>query len=262
MLAKHIKARSDQMLAESKEIREAYSTHNSSAGSKREGLAIKFLRTYLPRKFHVTSGFAIDSDGIMSKQSDILIVDDMSNVAFFPSSNNEHEQWPVESVYAVIEVKTMLDNKALSDAIEKCVAFKSMKRVFLSKDNLGLEQRIKDSLFCIFAFDSPNLKTTIINLIEQTQGVDPEHHPDLIVVLNKVVLQGGSYYDIIKNGQMGSEHRKQVEERGTPKAQGNFGYRPTHHSLLSWFTWLNSWLAYAGSRTADQTKYIHVPFPD
>ena len=253
--ARHIKAISDQLIADSEEIREAYSTHNVSAGSSREDLAIKFLRAHLPSKFHITSGFALASDGILSKQSDILIVDGMNNVAF--NSSRREQQWPIESIYAVVEVKTTLDGKALADAIKKCIAFKSMRRSSSSESNMSERRRTGDSLFCIFAFEGPSLDTTIQSLRAKLSNVIVERRPDLIVVLNKAVIHCGSYFETVQYGQVGSEFRREVESSGRATLPG-FKTIETTFSLMFWFAWLNSWLTHAGQRIADPIKYLQI----
>ena len=194
-----IQALSDQLIADSDVIRQAYNIHNGSAGSNREDLAIKFLQAHLPKKFHITSGFALASDDVVSKQSDILIVDGMNNVALFPSKREE--QWPVESIYAVVEVKTTLDGKALSDAIKKCIAFKSMRRHFVSNSNSFKQRKIDDSLFCIFAFDSPSPGSIIKNMRGHLSNIAVDERPDLIVILKKAVIHCGSYFDAPTQGR-------------------------------------------------------------
>ena len=248
-LANGMKAASEHLIRESSTIVEAYRTHNASAGSQREALTIEFLSKHLPKKFCVTSGFAFGSDGSGSGQSDILVVDGMNNAALHASERDE--LWPVEAVYAVIEVKTMLDRKALADSIQKCVKFKSVPREFSSI----CRPTIEDSLFCIFSFAGPKLDTTLANLSDDLSKLESRARPDLIVVLDKAVITCGSYFEVTKYGQVGSKHRKGF---GRSNVLPGYYYIETPYSLAFWFAWLNSWLSHAGSRIADPIKYMSV----
>ena len=248
-LASGMKAASEHLIRESSTIAEAYRTHNASAGSQREALAIEFLSKHLPKKFCITSGFAFGSDGSGSGQSDILIVDGMNNAALHASEREK--LWPVEAVYAVIEVKTVLDRKALSDSTQKCVKFKSIPREFSSICRPAIE----DSLFCVFSFSGPKFDTILGNLSDDLSKLESRERPDLIIVLDKGVIASGSYFELINYGQVGSELRK---KRDRHSVLPGYDYVETPHSLAFWFAWLNSWLSNAGNRIADPVKYMSV----
>ena len=119
------------MRAKSAAIRRDFATHRLSAGENREDLVQHFLVEHLPNRFGVTTGIVITVDGAFSNQADLLVVDEQNNAPLYGSSRNK--LWPVESVYAMFEVKTSLSPSELADAIAKCRRFKSLRGVKLSK---------------------------------------------------------------------------------------------------------------------------------
>jgi hypothetical protein len=65
--------------------------------------------------------------------------------------------WPIEAVYALVEVKTNLSITDLQDAVAKGRAFKKLARSPIKvKDR---KQSIDESLFVIWAFDAPSTET-------------------------------------------------------------------------------------------------------
>jgi len=169
-----------------------------------------------------------------------------------------HRLWPVEAVYAVVEVKTSLDPSNIQDAIEKCRRFKSMPRRFCEA---GRNQRTTDSLFVIWAFDCPAPATIKANLLGAIEGVPRVEQPDLIVVPDKIVAQSGVYLETVRLGQPGSQYRQALEllgqnafEQLLPEAIEVMDLGS--NSLLAWFTWFDSWLRQAGDRLVDPISYL------
>ena len=111
-----------EMRRKSDEIRRDFAHHRLSAGENREDLVRQFLRDHLPDRFGVDTGFVISMDGQFSNQADLLVVDKMNNAPLYPNYRNR--LWPVESVYALIEVKTQLNPAELRDAVQKGRKFK------------------------------------------------------------------------------------------------------------------------------------------
>ena len=68
-----------EMRRQSEAIRRDFAMHRGAAGERREDLVTNFLKSHLPEKFGVRCGFAISSDGGVSKQADVLVVDKDNN---------------------------------------------------------------------------------------------------------------------------------------------------------------------------------------
>ena len=118
------------------------------------------LQLICRKRFGISTGFVISHDGMFSKQADLVVVDEQNNSPLYPNTTNKI--WPVESVYALIEVKTKLDPRELRDAIDKGRTFKRLPRKFC---DTWSRQPIRDSLFVIWAFESDSVKTTKAHLV-------------------------------------------------------------------------------------------------
>ena len=86
----------------------------------------------------------ISHDGAFSNQADLVIVDALNNSPLYAATRKQ--LWPVEAVYALVEVKTALNPVDLTDSIAKGKRFKALSRRFCEA---GQGQRIVDSLFVI-----------------------------------------------------------------------------------------------------------------
>jgi hypothetical protein len=92
--------------------------HAGLVGSENEKVLSSLLRDFLPIKFGIeTGGIIVDRHGRVSKQCDIVIFDAESPKFF-------HKVFPVETVYATIEVKTTLTSK------EALIALKNIRSIF------------------------------------------------------------------------------------------------------------------------------------
>ena len=245
-----------EMRRRSKSIRRDFAMHRGAAGDLRENLLAKFLKDHLPRRFGVRCGFAISSDGWVSNQADVLVVDQDNNAPLHPGSS--HELWPVEAVYALVEVKSKLPPHELRDAVNKCRRFKQPHRKFVG----NASQMIKESLFVIWSFDGAKPTTIRDNLTEAVSDVPAQERPDFVVDLNGFVATSGTYLELSKLGQPNSDHRNQLEkEHGGPDLSVLLpnpiqAFDFAANSLLVWYVWFDSWLRQAGTRRCDPVAYL------
>lgn len=244
------------MRAKSASIRRDFASHRLSAGENREDLVADFLTNHLPRRFGVSTGMVISHDGVFSKQADLVVVDEQNNAPLYAATRNK--LGPVEAVYALIEVKTTLGPGDLSDAVAKGRKFKSLQRRYCE---VGQVQRITDSLFIIWAFDSASSSTVKANLITALANVPRSEQPDLIVVPDRIVARAGTYLELSKLGQANSPYRTQLHAQHGPNLDaliqepvevGEYG----ENALLAWYVWFDSWLRQAGSRLTDPVAYL------
>jgi hypothetical protein len=163
--------------------------HYPTSGQEGEELLIKFLNNHLPRRFFATSGFVIDSENKVSKQSDVLIYD-AENSAVYRAGKNQI--LPADSVAAVIEVKAKLNKSELEDAAKKVASVKSLKRTPVTNIDQPVTFSnliINASLGVVFAFDSEtSLRTLADNLKAINKGLPRAHWIDVIVVLGKGMI--------------------------------------------------------------------------
>ena len=256
MLSDYMSDVAEEMAWRSAKIRRDFAQHHQSAGENREGLVREFLEDHLPSRFGVDTGFVFSSDGRFSKQADLLIVDKENNAPLH--SSYRHRLWPVESVYALIEVKTRLSPRELDDAISKGRRFKSLSRDFC---DVRTAPHISESLFVIWGFESSRPPTVKKNLNIRLGSLDVAYQPDFVIVPDHFVARMGRYGEMAVLGEPGSAYRRDLEHQH----QGDLSslsdqllevYDLGKDSLLVWYVWLDSWLRRAGSRFCDPIKYL------
>ena len=256
MLSDYLKDVAQGMRHKSKAIRRDFAQHRPSGGGNREDLVEQFLTDHLPKRFGVSTGFVISHDGMLSNQADLVVVDDQNNAPLY--SQSRYKIWPVEAVYALIEVKTRLNRPQLTDAICKGQKFKRLKRKFCSTQS---PQLIDKSLFVIWGFESPKLQTLKANLLQALDNVPIDEQPDLVVVPDRLVIQSGQYLEIAKIGKPNSRHRKQLQSKYGSNLSILFPepvdvWDIGENSLLAWYVWFDSWLRQAGPRFTNPVDYL------
>ncbi len=87
-------------------------SHGQTVGNYRENLFISVLKKYIPTKFHIATGFVEGSN----KQIDIIIYDQHNYLPVF--REDDLVVVKKESVIAVIEIKTTLDQNTLINSLE------------------------------------------------------------------------------------------------------------------------------------------------
>lgn len=255
VLANYLADVAHKMRDTSASIRRDFATHRPSAGHNREDLVEKFLQSHLPRRFGVSSGLIIATNGAFSNQADLVVVEDFHNTPLYASSPDK--LWPVEAVAALVEVKTTLGPAEIGDAVAKARRFKTLPRQF---GNAGNSQRITDSLFVLWAFDAPTVDTVKMNLSNALLGVPRTEQPDLIIVPHSFVARAGSYLELSKLGQINSPHRQQLINQYGPDLSAllpdsNEIAEYGDNSLLAGYVWLDSWLRQSGARLVDPGAY-------
>ncbi len=100
--------------------------HKGERGRFREFMIQKLLRPHLPNSCEIGTGLVFDSQGISSRQMDIVLYDNLfGNVLF---RDGDTSLFPCENVYGALEVKSRLDTKQLEEAIENSYSLKVLSR--------------------------------------------------------------------------------------------------------------------------------------
>ncbi len=246
----------EEMSRKSVALRRDYAQHRPSAGINREDLVANFLRNHLPERFGVSTGLVISHDGMFSNEADLVVFDKPNNSPLYPDVRKK--LWPVEALYALIEVKTQLNPRDLTDAISKFRKFKKLQRRFRFVKG---RQNITESLAILWSFDSSSPET-LKNSLTSMLGVIPSNErPDFVVVPGKLVVKSGSYLEISKLGQPNSPHRNSLVQRygndlspllPNPVEVDDLG----DDSLMAWYVLFDSWLRQAGERFPDPIEYL------
>jgi hypothetical protein len=100
--------------------------HPGEVGRARENVLREFLVSFCPRGFEFGTGFVFDAAGNMSRQQDIVIYRNSYQPVF---NVGGIQNFPVECVVAVIEVKSSLNSQApMNDALDGIATVKSLDR--------------------------------------------------------------------------------------------------------------------------------------
>jgi len=110
-------------------------THSSTLGEVNENYIIEALRKYLPRRYAVESGIAIDSNGKTSDQIDVIIYDDLYTPTLLDQEN--HHFITAEAIYAIFEVKPLIDKPNIEYADKKAKSVRNLKRTSVEIHHAG-----------------------------------------------------------------------------------------------------------------------------
>lgn len=126
-------------------------------GIPAEDLVRRFLSERLPKRYGVGQGTVINDRGDQSRQCDVIVYDVLA--CPIVEYHAEHLFLPVESVYAVIEVKSSLTSNELKKAVTNLESFMAVERQSIVDDAQNLRNRKIGGLFCFTRRDSFATKT-------------------------------------------------------------------------------------------------------
>jgi hypothetical protein len=98
--------------------------HSPTQGNATEQQWLELFDKYLPKAYRATPAFVLNAEGCRSEQIDIAIYDTLLSPPLFSHPAGVHI--PVESVYAVFEVKAGLSATSLRDAGGKAASVRSL----------------------------------------------------------------------------------------------------------------------------------------
>jgi hypothetical protein len=114
----------------------AVTNHPGTKGNELEADWIGLVSDFLPSRYEVGPIFAIDHEGNMSDQIDLAIYDRHFSPQWFGTKNGVSFV-PVESVYAVFEIKPVFNEENLIYAREKVESVRVLKRTSVSFPHAG-----------------------------------------------------------------------------------------------------------------------------
>lgn len=178
------------------DLRERLVPHSGELGASREESIRSFLRTHLPKRFEVSSGFVFDADGKVSEQIDIIIADSLVAPRFEAPGGVRF--FPCEAVVAAGEVKTAVTSRrelwdAFSQLRSVTVLDRSANgRAVCHRTGEPIEHtqnylhRIFTFLFMIDRVPTTHLvEEVLVDVIHRS----PSHHwPNIIVALDKYLV--------------------------------------------------------------------------
>lgn len=144
----------------------------------------------MPKRFKAGSGYIIDNENNISKQTDVIIYDSLSSPLL--RANENTQIIPADTVACIIEVKSSLDKDSLQDAFQKVVSCKVLQKTpfsELDRKSTGSNLTTVETLSIVFGFESKlTLKTLAGHLKEFNKSCDSKCWPDMVVVLDRGII--------------------------------------------------------------------------
>lgn len=194
---KHYVGLTTRMLSEIETISDRMS-HQGEKGRNNEHVLQAFLNDHLPRRYCVSTGKVISANGQESGQVDLIVHDRMTTPAFV-----EARAWslvPIESVYAVISVKTTLNKEELRDSLDSIAKVRALPRAAAIMYDAGhmIAVREEDVLRprgFVFAFRSSWSTPEGADKAFQDllPGVDDALRPNAVCALNQCLIIRRAY---------------------------------------------------------------------
>lgn len=172
--------------------------HNGSKGTVREQIVNKIIRPYLPSCYGLSGGEAFDKEGNTSKQLDLVVYD--SVFSYIVPYMDNFIQFPCESIYGNIEIKSYLNKDELQKAVENIKSVKCLKRkgthswtvtpqVSISINGLPKDCNRNPYFGVIFAYDSVDV-ATVLDYLKKTD-ITSNLLPNAIILYSKrtIIMQ-------------------------------------------------------------------------
>ncbi len=172
--------------------------HNGNKGTVRENIVNKVIRPFLPLCYGLSGGEAFDNEGQISKQLDLVVYDNVFSY-IIPYIDN-YIQFPCESIYGNIEIKSFLDKDELMKAIDNIKSMKCLKRQgthswtvtpLVSIQVNGMPDNTDRNPYfgIIFAYDSLDPSTILEHM--KTINISASLLPNAIVMYRKnaIIIQ-------------------------------------------------------------------------
>jgi len=175
--------------------------HQGLKGEGNEQVLRELLTKFIPKKYGVGTGVVIDRLGRQSRQCDIVIYDTFQ----YPSllSLASVHLFPVDIVYATIEVKTTLNSEEAKSALANIASVKSLSIIEEQFSEVQLINGILHSvsysphspLGFIFAYNSdPQKFETFKNWFVPKDGSQTPNFPTAIGCLDQGIVKFGNLY--------------------------------------------------------------------
>lgn len=171
--------------------------HNPSKGAFREYIVKQCIRPFLPEAYGISNGECFDIHGNVSKQLDAVVFDRL--YSYIIPYTDDFIQFPYESVYGNIEIKSFLNKDELFTSISNIVSLKKLERKAPTAaqiipnrciDIKGItwsDSGIYDTFGVVFAYDSLEPETLIEHLRTINSDLMP-YLPNLFVLYQKKTL--------------------------------------------------------------------------
>ncbi len=159
-LVKQFNDQAENMIASYDRIKRDRITNTTDEGETLERVVLKFFEQYLPHKYHVDRGYIMNDEGKVSFQQDIVIYDPNNYVLL--QNTDGYKIFPIESVYATVEVKSQLSSNKINECNQNIGSIKHLSGVMFKVsaqgetkgDILDVTQYGSQVFSTVFAYDS------------------------------------------------------------------------------------------------------------
>jgi len=168
--------------------------HPGEFGIFRESLAKIWLKSFIPQKFELASGFVITSKNRVSTQCDIIIYDKYET----PLIENPDKQkfFPIETVAGIIEIKSDINSIGeLNSHLIKLSELKKFRQDVqdpapYNRDITSLEYNLDripfDNVFTILICNKLNFKLDVNQI--NYQSISIRYHHNLVLSLSDGII--------------------------------------------------------------------------
>ena len=169
--------------------------HRGSKGTVRENIVNQVIRPFLPACYGMSGGEAFDNEGNTSRQLDLVVYDAV--FSYVIPYIDGFMQFPCESIYGNIEIKSYLNSEEFENAIKNIASMKSLKRkgthswtvtpqVAIQVNGKPNDTDRNPYFGIIFAYDSVEVETILkyVSELEYTSDL----LPNMIVLYSKKTI--------------------------------------------------------------------------
>lgn len=170
--------------------------HHVTKGTLNEESLRRVLAAFLPKRYELGAGFVIDSFSNRSNQVDIIIYDSVYYSKLFNSFSQV--LFPVETVFACIEVKTTLTRSGLTEIGSENKAINQLKHYSNMLRKLSVSQTTSNTMeyseiitrppltFVVTFHTGTDNPVTIRKWFEESQ--EKEDLPDMVLFLDLALV--------------------------------------------------------------------------
>ncbi|AYO09623.1 hypothetical protein D0784_09515 [Vibrio campbellii] len=170
--------------------------HLPTVGAVREEQIKELLSKHLPELIHVVSGQVIDSNDLMSRQQDIVLVHkSMPRLPFA----HEIDLIFIEGVIATLEIKTNIDRRVLQSVGKNFQSIRVLKPEVNNYSVIGVGHKWPvNKVLCALVTYSGTSMTNNKSVISELPN---DEKPDLLLDLSRglLVINNGTILDLDSN---------------------------------------------------------------
>ena len=161
-------------------------------GGYRENALAQFLEQgRLPNRYGVGTGEIISSTNHVSKQSDLIIFDQLDNVPLLYDS--KVQVYPIDCIYGIIEIKSQLSKQKLIEGLENIKSVKQLapngtfEKDFMLMTTIYKKPKPFGFIFA-YSLGKNSLNSLVENLIAWEKVNDVDFWPNAILVLGEGII--------------------------------------------------------------------------